>query len=248
MISFARKTTLMQQTPKRINKYISETGFCSRRKVDALIEEQKIKVNGQLAQKGMSVTDNDQIEIDGTLLNNTKPKQVYLAFNKPIGIECTTNQTIKKNIISYINYPERIFPIGRLDKASQGLILLTNDGDIVNQILRSRYHHEKEYIVSVNKKITPSFIKQMKNGVPILGQTTKKCNVFAINENTFKIILTQGLNRQIRRMCTYLNYEVTFLKRVRIMDIKLDVSLGKYRVLKEKEIQTLKNQLNQNQF
>lgn len=228
--------------PKRLNKFIGETGFCSRREADALIEAGRVTVNGQSAEMGMKVSDDDTVAIDGKTIGTNAGKLVYLAFNKPVGIECTTNTDVKDNIVDYINYPIRIFPIGRLDKASEGLIFLTNDGDIVNKILRARNNHEKEYTVTVNKPITERFIQRMGNGIPILDTITRKCHVEQISKFTFKIILTQGLNRQIRRMCEYLGYEVTALKRIRIINISLDVPLGKYRELSDAEIKSL-NQL-----
>lgn len=227
---------------KRLNKFIGETGFCSRREADALIESGRVTVNGQPAEMGMKVSDGDTVAIDGKTIGTNTGKLVYLAFNKPVGIECTTNTDVKDNIVDYVNYPIRIFPIGRLDKASEGLIFLTNDGDIVNKILRARNNHEKEYTVAVNKPITERFIQRMGNGIPILDTVTRKCHVEQISKFTFKIILTQGLNRQIRRMCEYLGYEVTALKRIRIINISLDVPLGKYRELTDAEIKSL-NQL-----
>uniref|UniRef100_UPI003216449F 23S rRNA pseudouridine(2604) synthase RluF n=1 Tax=uncultured Draconibacterium sp. TaxID=1573823 RepID=UPI003216449F len=221
---------------KRLNKAISETGFCSRREADRLIEAGKVIVNGTVSGLGVQVTANDKIEIDGQIITKEVP-DIYLAFHKPVGITCTTDTSIKGNIIDYINYPERIFPIGRLDKPSEGLIFMTNDGDVVNKILRAGNNHEKEYIVTVNRKITQAFIRQMSNGVPILDTVTKKCKVNRINDFTFNIVLTQGLNRQIRRMCTHLGYEVTRLKRVRIMNIKLDrLKTGEYRHFTDAEI------------
>lgn len=230
-------------TPKRINKYLSEVGFCSRREADRLIDQGKVTVNGSIPELGTKVTEDDEIRVNGELIKSRTNKFVYLALNKPRGIVCTTDTRVEKdNIIDFIGYHERIFPIGRLDKDSEGLILLTNDGDIVNKILRASNNHEKEYIVTVDKPISQTFVKRMQNGVPILDTITKKCFVEKINRNTFRIILTQGLNRQIRRMCEYLNYEVTSLKRVRIMNIKLDTELGTYRELTSSElseIQTL---------
>lgn len=224
---------------KRINKFISEIGYCSRREADKLIEQQRVTINGMLAQVGSKVSTSDVVCIDGKNIIQKKSKNIYLAFYKPVGIECTTNQSVKGNIIDYIKYPTRIFPIGRLDKDSEGLILMTDDGDIVNKILRARNNHEKEYIVTVNKPITERFIKRMGNGVPILDTITKKCKVEQISKYVFRIILTQGLNRQIRRMCNYFDYEVTALKRIRIMNIKLDVSNGKYRPLSDNEMEQL---------
>ncbi|MGQ1911478.1 pseudouridine synthase [Marinifilum sp. RC60d5] len=223
----------------RLNKAIAETGYCSRREADKLIEKRKVRVNGKLAEMGVKVTREDEISVMGEVLTKTA-RNIYLIFNKPIGITCTTDLRIKGNIISYINYPERIFPIGRLDKPSDGLIFMTNDGDIVNKILRSRNNHEKEYIVTVNKKISSDFIKKMSNGVPILDTVTKKCRVTRVNNYTFKIILTQGLNRQIRRMCEFLGYEVTSLRRLRIMNISLgNLKPGKYRSFTKKELKDL---------
>ena len=232
----------MEENRIRINKYLSETGFCSRREADKLINESRVTVNGNVPEMGTKVTLDDEIRVDGKLVREKKEKRLYLAFNKPVGIECTTNQNVRNNIVNYINYPERIFPIGRLDKASEGLIFMTNDGDIVNKILRARNNHEKEYIVTVNKPITERFIQRMGNGIPILETVTRKCHVEQVSKNIFKIILTQGLNRQIRRMCEYLGYEVTALKRIRIINISLDVAVGRYRELTDAEIQQL-NQL-----
>lgn len=224
----------------RINKYLSEAGYCSRRKADKLIDQGRVTINGKVPEIGTKVRSGDQVEVDGKPISNASTKLVYLALNKPVGIVCTTDTRVEKdNIIDFINYPERIFPIGRLDKPSEGLILLTNDGDIVNKILRARNNHEKEYIVTVDKKITQDFIDQMSNGVPILDTVTRKCRVEQLNKNTFKIVLTQGLNRQIRRMCEYLDYEVTRLKRVRIMNITLDTPIGEWRYLTEKELEDL---------
>lgn len=223
----------------RLNKAIAETGYCSRREADQLIEKRRVKVNGKIAGLGVKVTVKDEISVNGQVVTKTV-RNIYLAFHKPIGITCTTDLRVKGNIVSYINYPERIFPIGRLDKPSEGLIFMTNDGDIVNKILRSRNNHEKEYIVTVNKKITSAFIKRMGNGIPILDTVTKKCKVWKVNNYTFKIILTQGLNRQIRRMCEYLGYEVTKLKRLRIMNIDLGtLKPGKYRAFTKKELREL---------
>lgn len=232
----------MEENLIRINKYLSETGFCSRREADKLIDEGRVTVNGKVPEMGTKVTIDDEIRVDGKLVREKKEKRLYLAFNKPVGIECTTNQNVRNNIVDYINYPERIFPIGRLDKASEGLIFMTNDGDIVNKILRARNNHEKEYIVTVNKPITERFIQRMGNGIPILETVTRKCHVEQVSKNIFKIILTQGLNRQIRRMCEYLGYEVTALKRIRIINISLDVAIGRYRELTTDEITQL-NQL-----
>lgn len=221
---------------KRLNKAISETGYCSRREADRLIEQRKVKVNGEIAGLGVQVSENDKIIVEGKLITNNV-KLIYLAFNKPVGITSTTDTSIKSNIIDFINFPERIFPIGRLDKPSEGLIFMTNDGDIVNKILRSKNNHEKEYVVTVNKKITDEFIKKMGNGVPVLDIITKKCKVKKIDDFSFNIILTQGLNRQIRRMCNYMGYEVKTLKRIRIMNIKLgNLKTGKYRYFTPDEL------------
>ena len=214
---------------KRLNKAISETGYCSRREADRLIEQEKVEVNGEIAGLGWQVSETDQIFVEGKQITNNV-KLIYLAFNKPVGITSTTDTTIKSNIIDFINFPERIFPIGRLDKPSEGLIFMTNDGDIVNKILRSKNNHEKEYLVTVSKKIAGDFVEKMGNGVEILDTITKKCPVKLIDDFTFNIVLTQGLNRQIRRMCDNLGYEVKTLKRIRIMNIKLgNLKPGKYR-------------------
>ncbi len=222
----------------RINKYLSESGYCSRREADRLIEQKRIKINGQLAVVGSKVTEKDIISVDDKPIKKQE-EFVYLAFNKPVGITSTTDQSIKGNIVDYIGYHKRIFHVGRLDKDSEGLILMTNDGDIVNQILRTENNHDKEYVVVVNKKITPDFITNMSKGVPILDTVTKPCVIKQTGEKTFKIILTEGLNRQIRRMCDYFNYQVISLKRIRIMHIHLDVPVGKYRELTKKEIDQL---------
>lgn len=232
----------MEDNLKRLNKFIGETGYCSRREADKLIEEGRVTINGVVPEMGTKVSPTDEVRIDGKLIVEQREKPVYLAFNKPVGIECTTNLDVRNNIVDYINYPKRIFPIGRLDKASEGLIFMTNDGDIVNKILRARNNHEKEYIVTVNRPITDRFIERMGNGVPILDTITRKCKVEQISKYIFKIILTQGLNRQIRRMTEYLGYEVTALKRTRIINISLDVQVGRYRELTDAEIKEL-NQL-----
>ena len=226
---------------KRLNKAISETGYCSRRGADKLIESGEVKVNGKIPELGTKVTANDIISVNGKIITK-EVENIYLAFNKPVGITCTTERHIAGNIIDYINYPERIFPIGRLDKPSEGLIFMTNDGDIVNKILRSKNSHQKEYIVTVNRKITPDFIQKMSSGIPILDTVTDKCNVSKINDTTFNIVLKQGLNRQIRRMCDYLAYEVKTLKRVRIMNISIDgIKKGEYRSFTETELKDLQN-------
>ncbi len=228
----------------RINKYLSEVGFCSRREADKLLEQGRIIINGNIPEMGTKVSDDDEIFVDGISIKKTEEQNVYIAFNKPVGIVCTTDSKREKNnIVDFINHPKRIFPIGRLDKPSEGLILLTSDGDIVNKILRARNNHEKEYIVRIDKPITPKFLDKMRNGVPILGTVTKKCEVEQIDTLSFRIVLTQGLNRQIRRMCEYLGYEVKKLKRIRIMNIKLDLPIGKWRDLTEEEFAELQNLL-----
>ena len=227
----------------RINKFLSEIGYCSRRAADKLIEQGRVKINGEVPEMGTKISADDQVSVNGKVVHRAKKKKmVYIAFNKPVGIVCTTDQMREKNnIIDYINYPTRIFPIGRLDKPSEGLIFLTNDGDIVNKILRARNNHEKEYEVTVSKPITKEFIEAMGNGVPILDTVTRKCFVKQTDKNKFKIILTQGLNRQIRRMCEYLEYDIRKLKRVRIMNINLDIPIGEYREFTAREL----NQINQ---
>jgi 23S rRNA pseudouridine2604 synthase len=221
----------------RINKYLSEVGYCSRRAADQLIERGRVKINGNIPEMGTKVLPGDQVTVDDEPIGTPQEDFIYIAFNKPVGIVCTTDHVREKdNIIDYINYPKRIFPIGRLDKPSEGLIFLTNDGDIVNKILRARNNHEKEYSVTVNKPVTKDFIQKMGNGIPILGTRTRKCFVKQTGSHTFTIILTQGLNRQIRRMCESLDYRVAKLKRVRIMNIQLDVPVGQWRYLNEDEI------------
>ena len=216
----------------RINKFLSEAGFCSRREADKLIDAGAVQINGKVPEMGTKVNISDVVTVHGKKVERKQEERIYLAFNKPVGIVCTTDTRVEKdNIIDYINFPSRIFPIGRLDKPSEGLILMTNDGDIVNKILRARNNHEKEYIVSVNKPVTSSFVKQMSNGVPVLDTVTRKCKVEKISNTTFRITLTQGLNRQIRRMCEHLGYEVRRLKRVRIMNIPLDINRGEWRHL-----------------
>ncbi|RRQ47483.1 23S rRNA pseudouridine(2604) synthase RluF [Maribacter algicola] len=221
----------------RINKYLSEVGYCSRREADRLIEQGRVTINGKIPEMGTKISEGDLVQVDGESISEPKEKPVYLAFNKPIGIVCTTDTGVEKNnIIDFINYPKRIFPIGRLDKPSEGLIFLTNDGDIVNKILRARNNHEKEYLVTVDKPITPVFLKKMRNGVPILDTVTRKCEVHQVSKYQFRIILTQGLNRQIRRMCEYLDYNVKKLKRIRIMNVTLDIPVGKWRNLTPDEL------------
>ena len=210
----------MEKELIRLNKYLSEIGYCSRRAGDKLIESGRVLINNEIATLGQKVNINDEIKIDNKIINVKKKKKIYLALNKPIGIVCTTDTRVEKdNIIDFIDYPERIFPIGRLDKPSSGLILLTNDGDIVNKILRTEHNHEKEYLVKVDKALSQTIIDRMSKGVPILDTITKECKIKKLASNEFKIILTQGLNRQIRRMCEYFNYKVISLERTRIMNI-----------------------------
>jgi len=224
--------------PTRINKYLSEVGYCSRRVADRLIKIGKVTINGKIPEMGTKVEEGDLVEVEGQRIEQSaKQKKIYLAFNKPVGIVCTTDRGAEvDNIIDFIKYPKRIYPIGRLDKPSEGLIFLTNDGDIVNKILRARNNHEKEYIVVVNRPINRDFIQRMSNGVEILDTITRNCYVEQLGPKKFKIILTQGLNRQIRRMCESLGYRVRSLRRVRIMNIKLDVPSGKYREFTKEEL------------
>jgi 23S rRNA pseudouridine2604 synthase len=220
----------------RLNKYISETGVCSRREADKWIEAGRVTCNGQPAALGTRIVDGDEVRIDGELIG-AKKKQIYIALNKPVGITCTTEAHIEDNIIDLVGYPERIFPIGRLDKDSEGLILLTNNGDIVNEILRSENNHEKEYIVTVDRAITDLSLKMMAGGVKIMGELTKPCKVVRVDQETFRMILTQGLNRQIRRMCSALGYKAQRLQRVRIMNIRLGtLGAGQWRHLTESEL------------
>ena len=234
----------MESAVTRLNKFLSEAGYCSRRAADKLIEEGRVTVNGKHPEMGTKVSSTDEVSVDGKVVSIKKKSRVYIAFNKPVGVVCTTDTRVEKNnIIDFINYPSRIFPIGRLDKDSEGLILLTDDGDIVNKILRSSNNHEKEYIVSVDKPISQTFIERMSKGVPILDTITKPCKIQKLSRFEFKIILTQGLNRQIRRMCEHLNYHVKSLKRVRIMNINLKSKVGCYRNLTTQELSTLKKSL-----
>lgn len=224
-------------TLTRINKYLSEVGYCSRRAADKLIEESRVTINGKVPEMGTKISEDDEVAVDGKIISKPNEEFIYIALNKPVGIVCTTDTDIEKdNIIDFINHPKRIFPIGRLDKPSQGLIFLTNDGDMVNKILRARNNHEKEYIVSVDKPVTTNFIQRMSMGVPILETITRKCFVEQTGKFEFRIILTQGLNRQIRRMCEHLNYQVNSLKRVRIMNVNLDMPVGKWRYLSSQEL------------
>lgn len=221
----------------RINKYLSEVGYCSRRAADKLIAQGRVTINGSVPEMGTKISPGDVVKVDGERINEPKGKSVYLAFNKPVGIVCTTDTGVEKdNIIDFINYPKRIFPIGRLDKASEGLIFLTDDGDIVNKILRARNNHEKEYLVTVDKPITLYFLNRMRKGIPVLDTVTRECEVIEVSTYQFRIILTQGLNRQIRRMCEYLDYRVKKLKRIRIMNVHLDLPVGKWRDLTHEEL------------
>ena len=223
----------------RLNKFLAETGACSRRQADQWIEAGRISVNGTRAVLGTQVDEGDEVRLDGQPLR-PKPKRVYLALNKPIGIECTTDREVPGNIVDFVGYPERIFPIGRLDKDSEGLILLTNDGDIVNTVLRAEHEHEKEYIAAVDRPITAAFLAGMAAGVPILDTVTNPCRLTRVGKNTFRIVLTQGLNRQIRRMCEHFDYRVRRLQRVRIMHVHLgSLPLGKWRELTAAELRGL---------
>ena len=231
----------MDNKGTRINKLLSEVGYCSRRQADGLIEQGRIYVNKKPAKMGMKVSEDDLIEVDGEKINQSKKKKIFIALNKPRGVVCTTNAGVEENnIIDFLNFPERVFPIGRLDKSTTGLILLTNDGETANKILKTANDNEKEYLVKVNRPIPLSVLKEMSEGVPILNKKTKKCVVEKIKTNQFKIILTQGLNRQIRRMCDYFDYKVVSLQRIRIINIKLDIPEGKYRMLTDNEIKLLR--------
>ena len=219
----------------RVNKYLSEAGFCSRREADKLIDENRITINDVLPEKGTKVLEGDIVKVDGNIILRTI-EHIYIALNKPVGIVSSTDPTIENNIIDFLNHPKRLFHVGRLDKPSEGLIFMTNDGDIVNKILRAGNLHEKEYIVEVNKDITHEFLFQMGNGVPIADTITNKCVIKKLNDREFNIVLTQGLNRQIRKMCDHLGYQVVALKRIRIMNVKLDVPAGEWRYLTDEEI------------
>ena len=231
----------MSDSGTRINKFLSEVGYCSRRQADALIDQGRVYVNRKPAKMGMKVSEEDMIEVDGEKINQSKKKKIFIALNKPRGVVCTTNAGVEENnIIDFLNFPERVFPIGRLDKSTTGLILLTNDGETANRILKTANNNEKEYLVKVNRPIPASILKKMSDGVPMLGKITRKCIVEKVKTNQFKITLTQGLNRQIRRMCDHFGYKVVSLQRIRIMNIKLDLPEGKYRLLNEQEIKGLK--------
>lgn len=224
----------------RLNKYLSDSGICSRREADKLIADGKVTIDGEIAAMGTKVSKGQKVAVNGKIIQKDE-KLVLIAFNKPRGIVCTTDRREPNNIIDYINYGSRIYPIGRLDKDSEGLILLTNHGDIVNKILRAGNNHEKEYIVKVNKPITQKFLDGMKSGVPILDTVTKECKIEALDKFTFRIILTQGLNRQIRRMCEYFDYRVITLERVRVMNVKLGrLKTGGYRNVTDRELEELK--------
>ena len=234
----------MSSEGTRINKYLSEIGYCSRRQADKLIEQGRILVNSKEVVMGHKIQKDDVIHVDGEKIKKKKTKRIFIALNKPKGVVCTTNAGVEENnIIDFIKFPERIFPIGRLDKTTTGLILLTNDGETANKILNTAYNNEKEYLVRVNRPISESVLKKMSEGVSILGKKTRKCKIEKLKTTEFKIILTQGLNRQIRRMCEYFDFRVVSLRRVRIMNIKLDIKEGKYRLLNDKEISELTNML-----
>lgn len=226
----------------RLNKYLSESGACSRREADEFITEGRVTINGVPAGLGAQVEDGDEVKLDGDIVGaaRKKTKPVYIALNKPVGITCTTERAVAGNIVDFVDHPERVFPIGRLDKDSEGLILLTNDGDIVNEVLRAEHNHEKEYVVAVDRGITPEFLEGMANGVRLSDATTKRCKVEKVGAKVFSIILTQGLNRQIRRMCEAFGYTVEALQRVRIMHIRLgQLPVGRWRNLTEQEIAPL---------
>ena len=234
----------MTEHKVRINKFLSQAGFCSRREADKFILDERVTINGIVAKMGEKIDPNDDISVDGERISKKPNKKIYIILNKPKGIVCTTDSGVEKNnIIDYVNHPKRIFPIGRLDKTSEGLIFLTNDGDIVNKILRAKNKHEKEYHVTVDKPISHEFIQQMSKGVPILNTVTRPCEIKRVKDYEFKIILTQGLNRQIRRMCEYLGYRVKKLKRIRIMNIKLDIPLGEWRYFNDQDFSELKMML-----
>ncbi|MDT0123375.1 pseudouridine synthase [Paenibacillus sp. RRE4] len=232
-----------------INKYISETGHFSRRETTRRIAAGRITINGRVCVKGDTVAPGDIVLMDGEEIPERNPEDVYIVLNKPVGITCTAAEQVEGNIIQFVNYPSRIFAVGRLDKASEGLILLTNNGDIVNKMMRSEHHHEKEYVVTVDKPVTDAFLQSMSQGVEILNVVTKPCEVYRQDENVFRIILTQGLNLQIRRMCKALGYRVLKLERIRIMNISLDERLkrGEWRHLEKQELGLLMSQLDLDQ-
>ena len=225
----------------RLNKAISDSGYCSRREADTLIEKGIVTINGEKAGLGDRVMPDDEVRVDGKLITENE-NIVYIMLNKPVGITCTTDTRFDGNVVDFVNHPERIFPVGRLDKPSEGLLLMTNEGNIVNKILRAGNSHEKEYIVKVDRPVTDEFLKRMGSGIPILDTVTKRCKVERISRFEFRIILVQGLNRQIRRMCEYLAYEVVALKRIRIMNLELgDLPIGEWRDLTTQELKTLKD-------
>jgi len=226
----------MEQNGTRINKYLSELGLCSRREADKWIEMGRVTINGKKPEAGTRITRRDKVRVDGRVVSEPSEPDVYLAFNKPPGVVCTTDTSDPDNIVDYVNYPKRVFPIGRLDKPSGGLIFMTSDGDIVNKILRAGNEHEKVYEVTVDKQVTPEFISKMAGGVPIMGTMTKKCNVEMLTPHSFRIVLVQGMNRQIRRMCEHFEYDVKKLKRTRIMNVSLDIPQGQWRDLTEAEL------------
>lgn len=226
----------------RLNKYLSDIGYCSRRKADGLIEAGAVKVNGELATLGLRVTDEDHIEVNGKRVRRQAKENLYIALNKPVGVECTANPDVRNNVVDYVGLKERVYPVGRLDKNSEGLILLTNDGEFADFVMRAANHHEKEYIVKVNRTFNNAFLEKMGDGVDLDGRTTRPCEVEGISARTFRIVLTQGMNRQIRRMCQALGYEVVKLKRIRVMSLELkDLPKGKWRYLTEKEVSEIKN-------
>lgn len=228
----------------RLNKFLSDAGYCSRREADRLVEQGAVKVNGKTAVMGQKVTINDSIMVKGKNISREE-EQILIALNKPVGIECTTDLNNPDNIVDFINFDKRVYPIGRLDKNSQGLILLTNDGSIVNNILKGSNYHEKEYVVTVDKPVTDDFIKKMSTGVRILDQVTRPCKVTKVKKRVFNIVLTQGLNRQIRRMCGELGYNVQKLKRIRIMNIELgNLPVGQYRKVTDSELKELMRNFN----
>lgn len=233
------KQNINQDEPIRINKFLSDAGICSRREADRMLEAGRITVNGEPAVLGQKIKLSDRILVDGKVISR-EDERILIAFNKPVGIECTSDLSNPDNIIDFISYPKRIYPIGRLDKNSQGLILLTNDGSLVNQILKASNYHEKEYVVTVDKPVTDDFIRQMSEGVAILDTVTRPCKVYRDSKHTFRIVLTQGLNRQIRRMCEALGYHVQKLKRIRVMNIELgNLPIGQYRDVTAEEIKEL---------
>ncbi len=241
---------MISESEVRINKYLSQCGICSRREADRIIDDGKVFVNGKVATLGTKVCDGDEVKVNGKIIKNQET-EVVIALNKPVGIECTTDMKNPDNIISFINYPRRVFMVGRLDKNSEGLILLTNNGELSDKLMRAANYHEKEYLVTVDRKINDEFIKGMSIGVPIVDEEhgidtiTRKCKINKVSTNTFKIVLTQGINRQIRRMCKYFGYNVVTLKRIRIMNITLGkLPIGRYRELSKEEVSELKRSLN----